>query len=391
MKKMLHLEVGNKHKMLGYQWLILISTIITVILQIPAFENLRIINYFMWPVTGILVMVSQKGIIGKTTIGLFYVFLEIWLFLLCALCTMITGKSYLECGVLKILILPLFMYWIGIQVNDSVFLKKIFKGYIVAAIVLATYIYVVYIPSFSTWSVNEVYLYGSKNSAAQIFSSAALLALYNETKKKSENVLKLLATGYLILVTALLQCRTAMLGTLAAVIFIEIVVKKKRLRTMFGVILGTTVLLRNEKVQSFVQQAFLIRQYTGRSLNDFSSGRLMLYKVAIDKFSLSPWIGIGDYYVDDFFINALVEIGILGGGVVVGFWIFVALRSLRLTIKNNDEIQKILGAMTVYYFVTSLMEAFPPFGPGSCSFIFWLLQGYCDGMNQKNILDRRAV
>lgn len=217
---MLHLEVGNKHKMLGYQWLILISTIITVILQIPAFENLRIINYFMWPVTGILVMVSQKGIIGKTTIGLFYVFLEIWLFLLCALCTMITGKSYLECGVLKILILPLFMYWIGIQVNDSVFLKKIFKGYIVAAIVLATYIYVVYIPSFSTWSVNEVYLYGSKNSAAQIFSSAALLALYNETKKKSENVLKLLATGYLILVTALLQCRTAMLGTLAAVIFI---------------------------------------------------------------------------------------------------------------------------------------------------------------------------
>jgi len=388
---MLHLEVGNKHKMLGYQWLILISTIITVILQIPAFENLRIINYFMWPVTGILVMVSQKGIIGKTTIGLFYVFLEIWLFLLCALCTMITGKSYLECGVLKILILPLFMYWIGIQVNDSVFLKKIFKGYIVAAIVLATYIYVVYIPSFSTWSVNEVYLYGSKNSAAQIFSSAALLALYNETKKKSENVLKLLATGYLILVTALLQCRTAMLGTLAAVIFIEIVVKKKRLRTMFGVILGTTVLLRNEKVQSFVQQAFLIRQYTGRSLNDFSSGRLMLYKVAIDKFSLSPWIGIGDYYVDDFFINALVEIGILGGGVVVGFWIFVALRSLRLTIKNNDEIQKILGAMTVYYFVTSLMEAFPPFGPGSCSFIFWLLQGYCDGMNQKNILDRRAV
>lgn len=388
---MLHLEVGNKHKMLGYQWLILISTIITVILQIPAFENLRIINYFMWPVTGILVMVSQKGIIGKTTIGLFYVFLEIWLFLLCALCTMITGKSYLECGVLKILILPLFMYWIGIQVNDSVFLKKIFKGYIVAAIVLATYICVVYIPSFSTWSVNEVYLYGSKNSAAQIFSSAALLALYNETKKKSENVLKLLATGYLILVTALLQCRTAMLGTLAAVIFIEIVVKKKRLRTMFGVILGTTVLLRNEKVQSFVQQAFLIRQYTGRSLNDFSSGRLMLYKVAIDKFSLSPWIGIGDYYVDDFFINALVEIGILGGGVVVGFWIFVALRSLRLTIKNNDEIQKILGAMTVYYFVTSLMEAFPPFGPGSCSFIFWLLQGYCDGMNQKNILDRRAV
>lgn len=388
---MLHLEVGNKHKMLGYQWLILISTIITVILQIPAFENLRIINYFMWPVTGILVMVSQKGIIGKTTIGLFYVFLEIWLFLLCALCTMITGKSYLECGVLKILILPLFMYWIGIQVNDSVFLKKIFKGYIVAAIVLATYIYVVYIPSFSTWSVNEVYLYGSKNSAAQIFSSAALLALYNETKKKSENVLKLLATGYLILVTALLQCRTAMLGTLAAVIFIEIVVKKKRLRTMFGVILGTTVLLRNEKVQSFVQQAFLIRQYTGRSLDDFSSGRLMLYKVAIDKFSLSPWIGIGDYYVDDFFINALVEIGILGGGVVVGFWIFVALRNLRLTIKNNDEIQKILGAMTVYYFVTSLMEAFPPFGPGSCSFVFWLLQGYCDGMNQKNILDRRAV
>ena len=388
---MLHLEVGNKHKMLGYQWLILISTIITVILQIPAFENLRIINYFMWPVTGILVMVSQKGIIGKTTIGLFYVFLEIWLFLLCALCTMITGKSYLECGVLKILILPLFMYWIGIQVNDSVFLKKIFKGYIVAAIVLATYIYVVYIPSFSTWSVNEVYLYGSKNSAAQIFSSAALLALYNETKKKSENVLKLLATGYLILVTALLQCRTAMLGTLAAVIFIEIVVKKKRLRTMFGVILGTTVLLRNEKVQSFVQQAFLIRQYTGRSLDDFSSGRLMLYKVAIDKFSLSPWIGIGDYYVDDFFINALVEIGILGGGVVVGFWIFVALRDLRLTIKNNDEIQKILGAMTVYYFVTSLMEAFPPFGPGSCSFVFWLLQGYCDGMNQKNILDRRAV
>mgnify|MGYP002674842159 FL=1 len=388
---MLHLEVGNKHKMLGYQWLILISTIITVILQIPAFENLRIINYFMWPVTGILVMVSQKGIIGKTTIGLFYVFLEIWLFLLCALCTMITGKSYLECGALKILILPLFMYWIGIQINDSVFLKKIFKGYIVAAIVLATYICVVYIPSFSTWSVNEVYLYGSKNSAAQIFSSAALLALYNETKKKSENVLKLLATGYLILVTALLQCRTAMLGTLAAVIFIEIVVKKKRLRTMFGVILGTTVLLRNEKVQSFVQQAFLIRQYTGRSLNDFSSGRLMLYKVAIDKFSLSPWIGIGDYYVDDFFINALVEIGILGGGVVVGFWIFVTLRNLRLTIKNNDEIQKILGAMTVYYFVTSLMEAFPPFGPGSCSFVFWLLQGYCDGMNQKNILDRRAV
>ena len=388
---MLHLEVGNKHKILGYQWLILISTIITVILQIPAFENLRIINYFMWPVTGILVMVSQKGIIGKTTIGLFYVFLEIWLFLLCALCTMITGKSYLECGVLKILILPLFMYWIGIQINDSFFLKKIFKGYIVAAIVLAIYIYMIYIPSFSTWSANEVYLYGSKNSAAQIFSSAALLALYNETKKISENALKLLAAGYLILVTALLQCRTAMLGTLAAVIFIEIVVKKKRLKTMFGAILGTTVLLRNEKVQSFVQQAFLIRQYTGRSLNDFSSGRLMLYKVAIDKFSLSPWIGIGDYYVDDFFLNALVEIGILGGGVVVGFWIFVALRNLRVTIKKNDEIQKILGAMTVYYFVTSLMEAFPPFGPGSCSFVFWLLQGYCDGLNQKNVLDRKAA
>ena len=38
----------------------------------------------------------------------------------------------------------------------------------------------------------------------------------------------------------------------------------------------------------------------------------------------------------------------------------------------------LLLTMTIYYTFTSILEAYPPFGPGSCSFLFWIINGFVD-------------
>ena len=49
-----------------------------------------------------------------------------------------------------------------------------------------------------------------------------------------------------------------------------------------------------------------------------------------------------------------------------------------ITIRNEKEKENILTKLGIYMLVTSLLEAYPPLGPGTSCMIFWLLTGFSD-------------
>ena len=50
---------------------------------------------------------------------------------------------------------------------------------------------------------------------------------------------------------------------------------------------------------------------------------------------------------------------------------------------TNSEVRYVLvilcGVLAIFYFVETILKGFPPIGPGTCSFLFWIVCGYIDG------------
>ena len=120
-------------------------------------------------------------------------------------------------------------------------------------------------------------------------------------------------------------------------------------------------------------------------INDMTSGRFTLYEQALVEFVQSPLIGIGAaYYVDNFIINILR----CGGVLLLILMLPISYGKMYSTYKKTSEIaahtdNSILVSasktLLIFYFVVSLMEGYPPMGPGTSTFFMWLLIGIVSG------------
>ena len=264
-------------------------------------------------------------------------------------------------------------------------------NYCISSVFYALYLYVVYVPSLNDWLATKMYIYTSKNSAAQIFMTAAILLLFFlRGKDLLSNTLRILGSIILLFLSILLPCR-AVLVAFAGVVFYIFFIKsnnKQRLWAIITLICLIVIILSSESLNDFFSHAFFLDKYENADLNTISSGRLEQYEVALSDFAKSPLIGKISYYVDCMYISVYTALGIFGGTAILLPWfkrISKNFQLLRFAKQNNSSarLEYLVCYLTVFYLITSIMEGYPPFGPGACSVVFWMICSYLDSTYYK--------
>lgn len=306
----------------------------------------------------------------------------------CFVCFFVTGVTGYVTGFFQLLSKSLLMYLVGIVTyssieNASASIRFILRFYCVCAFVYSAWALANYFPGFGAWMSSMEYLFASKNSLGQIcgVGSLILICLALDKGDSCFRVAQLIGGFALLIVALLFQCRTSVLGVALGVLFL-MVIKKKRIALVVILCLAVFCVCLSPSLQSMLEHAFrLDRVSTG---GDLSSGRLDYWADALVTLREHEIFGIGSFYVDNMYINLLVNVGVIGSVIVLAIW-FSRLcinfaRSMRGGVSSNRQkwLTELVASLSVFYIVESLLEGYPPFGPGACSFMFWMLCGYVD-------------
>lgn len=281
------------------------------------------------------------------------------------------------------LITFLFGTWLAVGDFDISCMAKVLIGYSIACWIFSIYLFRTYFTSIADWITSTGYQYTSKNSAAQLLAHAifCLLFLYSVAHREKtlvKQVIRFGMIGMLILVIGLLRCRTAILAlAVCGVYYIFRFKKKRRIAYIVVFTIALMMSLTIPQIRQFLESALLLNKYgQDATLNQFSSGRLESIDAAIETWKSHPWIGVGQILVDCNPIAILTDSGILGAIPYFVIWASTAI--MNLLRKGSDPFNKATQMLTVYYCVTSLLEGYPPFGPGVCVAPLWLLSGYME-------------
>jgi len=358
----------------------------------------KIINYIFFALFGITIC-SQMGEFGDSIRPIMYaawgiiIPLGVWFsrygssfskltihygvayclyFLYCALLSKFNG-DYFDGNYIHIMIIPLMVCCVSDLFRKKIKgekLQRLLKAYVVVSVIFALWANLQFFSSYAAWLQQQTYVYSSKNSAAQIWGSAILIATLSlDYKNKTEKYFWYVLSIYLFIMLMISQCRTAMLGLFLVVVYI-VSSNKENLKKLLvlGFVLSLGVLF-HPGVQNFLSQALLLNKYDITDVNSFSSGRIVLYKWALASICNNPLFGVGKWYVDCSYLSILAESGIIGFIIIESIWVHRAIVNF-----NSGNI--LLICMTIFYFVESCLEGQPPFGPGVSSFMFWMVSEF---------------
>ena len=363
-----------------------ICLVLGIISQVEAFRStFRPILYASWMAAIIVYMIQfrHRILISKNARVLVTMtaIIFLWRFIL-----ILFGKGNVlpQVGTMLLIDLAVFLYgsWLAERKIGGTKLAIILVSYSVVCVIFSIYLFRTYFTTIVDWITTTNYQYISKNSAAQLLAHAVifLLFLYPVAYRKQtilNQLIRLLMISILILVICLLRCRTAILAL--AIDALYYVLRFKKSRTAYIVIFAIVIMivLSFPQIRQFLESALLLNKYgQDATLNQFSSGRLESIDAAIEIWKSHPWIGVGQILVDCNPIAILTDSGILGA--IPYFVIWITAVKMNLQRKGSDPFIKATQMLTVYYCVTSLLEGYPPFGPGVCVAPLWLLSGYME-------------
>lgn len=359
-----------------------------VLSQMPEFNRyLRPAMFACWIVVLIYALLAKKSVYINSYIKTFALTMLFVLFHNIA-AFFIYDKIQLS-NYLKVALIPLFIFFTIFQVSGYINyeqFERMLITYCVCGFFLAIHLHIKYIPNINDWLSSRVYIYESKNSAAQIFISSVLILLfYFKSKKTLVNILKNVSAVYLLMVSVLLQCRTAVLGLVCALAYFIFIRSnnKKRIVFLILILLGVLIVVSNKNLLEIVEHAFVLDKYEDADINELSSGRINLWIRALRNFSKNPIFGYIYYYVDCMYISIYAALGILGGTAMLIPWFKRISRNFRAlkfaqNHKTHTKLEETVCYLTIFYIVESLLEGYPPFGPGACSAMFWFICAYMD-------------
>lgn len=357
------------------KYLLQLTIVVTIFSQIEAFSAIfRPLMYAFWLLLLGYSLAVNKGRICVSSFTASFLFCYGIFALFCLLQAWV-NPDYDVASYLNIMLIPLMVSIVSNLLNQKLskgYLVSICKTYVVCALIFAAYINITFFASYQAWLASKQYLFASKNSAAQIWCTAILIIYYVILPVAKKKYLWYASGGYLLILCGLSQCRTAILGLACVVIYNILINSKHKAKWIFLICFAICGLLVFSETRQFISQVFLIDKYAGADLNTMSSGRLGLYAKAIDKFFASPFIGVGRYYVDCSYIYILAENGIIGFLLIEFIWF----KRIVLNLKHNYSPYArpyMLTSFVIFYFIESLLEGQPPFGPGVSSFMFWML------------------
>ena len=357
------------------KYLLQFTIAITVFSQMETLSEIfRPLMYIFWFILlGYLLSVN----VGKIKMSSFiasYLFCYAIFLGLCLLQSWL-DTDYEVASYLQIMVIPLLVSLISDLLHNKLSVNWIIstcKVYVFASIIFALYINVTFFSSYQEWLASQVYLFASKNSAAQIWCSAILILYFIILPVSKKKYFCYIGIVYLLILCGLSQCRTAILGLVCVLAYNILIHSKYKIKWILIICASIVLLLVVPQSREFISQAFLLEKYAGADMNTMSSGRLGLYSKAWDTFCESPLIGVGHYYVDCSYLYVLAENGILGFLIIEFIW----MKRIISNLSNNKLTYArpyMLTSFVIFYFIESLLEGQPPFGPGASSFMFWLL------------------
>ena len=153
---------------------------------------MRPIMYMAWGVTAVFFISRNRGriVIHKCT----KIFAGCYVLLVVG-CIMMAlfGSKHLEGNYIHIMYIPLIVSLIGenfASVAQESDYKKLLKTYLLGALIYAFWVNITYFTSYNNWLKQNTYTFLQKNSAAQIWSTAILIALFLlEYRKKKQRIL----------------------------------------------------------------------------------------------------------------------------------------------------------------------------------------------------------
>lgn len=361
------------------------SVIISVLSQIEVISIvMRPIMYIFWILLFIFcfVLKTNKLYFSKFTI-IFVTFYTVYI-LYCLLCSSF-GTSHIRGGYIKLLMIPLLLSGIGDYISDRIsskIIQRLCICYVCVSVIYALWVNAIYFSSYSEWLKRMTYGFRQKNSAAQIWCAAILITFFViKCRGKWKIVLCVFSGIYLFMITAISQCRTALLALFIVLLGYILLFSKKKAGCLMALCVIGIIAYNIPLTKEFINQALVLNKYAETDLNTFSSGRLELYSEAWDVFVKSPIIGAGNWYVDCSYLCVIAEGGIVAFLLIESIWIY----RIFLNIKRAIVYKKFLFFITVFYIVESIFEGYPPFGPGVSSSMFWLLSSIFSNKRTKNV------
>ena len=122
------------------------------------------------------------------------------------------------------------------------------------------------------------------------------------------------------------------------------------------------------------------------AINVVTNGRIKIWEGAIAWFVSSPIFGVGAWaYVDNFVFHILAAGGLVYAlalfPITYGtmFKVYKSVGKIDFSDEKDKKISEIIRYLVIFYFIESLMEGYPPLGPGAASFFLWLVLGFYNG------------
>lgn len=287
-------------------------------------------------------------------------------------------ESYYENHFIYNINLTLLFLLIGYSVK-IINVKSLLSYFITGTTVLAICFY---INNYIEGINYDVYTYTIKEkNSLGIFFVLSLLCIENIvwdiknklTQERKYHIEKLVCIIFMFFINLcalmLVRNRSGIIGfTIAScyIIYKKYDLKILALRLIF---VSSILLLFWDNIYKFVYWSFGIR--IQNSIDELSSGRISLFKETIEIIKHNIWIGIGNFYVDNLYLNFLASFGVIGFIFIISL-LYIFVKILQYAHINKDYF---IIQLIVYMFVVSLFESLLPFGPGLAVTLFWIILG----------------
>lgn len=364
--------------------LILIAIFISILSQAPLFRvkldlKTQVIVQLIWIVVFIIELLQNKYIIKRTRIIYFQFF---FILLGIMILELLTTKIYIL-GFTKMIVISLLIFFIGTQSKIKLtynYFKRIAIIYIIASLFLTLDIYIEYFIGYNFQRIG--YIYRAKNSAGQILLTAIIFLLFLFKEKKLK-ILKYILILFMFYEILLMRSR----ATLVSMIFIPIkfmtnsLLSLKNKIIIFSLIIIIIVLLCNENIREFVIGNILMNSTKNFSfekldINKISSNRISLIKNVPQQLYGRELLGLGSsFYVDNIFVNAIGNYGIIVGLLVIGLVVSPIFILKKYSKIIEPSIKVYIELLFIIYIFNGIFEGWAPFGPGIKCFLIWLFLG----------------
>ncbi len=309
--------------------------------------------------------------------------------------SLMNGASYINSSLFSVILLSFFVLLVGFFVGDIITkqdLKKCGNAYIIASIVLAIDVYIMFFRGADI--TQQTYIYKQKNSAAVILFTALLIAFvqmwYEDNKIRF--FINLAVIAFFTFMIFIMKTR-AMILCFPVVIIIALlkapVGRKLKIPLLFIVALFAC-LLANENFYDLIINTIILGGKANGDLNDISTGRSDQWLYFFDYLSGKELLGDGRTELESLILTAPIQWGIPIGVLIIIYAMLpmiIAIRQINKSKGKNEDLWFLLLLIAVVYFIDAIFEQLAPFGPGVRCFYLWLLTGI--GLAKKSARNNR--